>query len=318
MIMRTGKAQGIKTNCIRLWGTLMLLFMLGMMRLPVYGAEEFSVQELSGEGTVTSDSLNIRSGPGTEYDVVGKAAKGTVLVVTGQADNGWYRIELEGKNGYASGKYITFEAKADVSEQDPQEQTEQTSGTGMGYISQRYIDYLKTAGIIFGMVVVVIMIFITLKGIGKSRREDEEYEDEEYDDEEYDEEEDDEEDDDGYDDEEYEQDEEEDEEPVRKPRKEPVRKSREEPVSKPKEKPDREAAVPRKEPKAPKASEPIKISEEDYQLHIDPIYFEEEKPLPQPDHVSPEDQNTKTQDLQKAMKKLGELQEEIERLKTEK
>lgn len=308
--MRTGKAQGIKTNYIRLWGTLMLLFMLGMMRLPVYGAEEFSVQELSGEGTVTSDSLNIRSGPGTEYDVVGKAAKGTVLVVTGQADNGWYRIELEGKNGYASGKYITFEAKADVSEQDPQEQT---SGTGMGYISQRYIDYLKTAGIIFGMVVVVIMIFITLKGIGKSRREDEEYEDEEYD-----EEEDDEEDDDGYDDEEYEQDEEEDEEPVRKPRKEPVRKSREESVRKPKEKPDREAAVPRKEPKAPKASEPIKISEEDYQLHIDPIYFEEEKPLPQPDHVSPEDQNTKTQDLQKAMKKLGELQEEIERLKTEK
>ena len=184
MIMRTGKAQGIKTNCIRLWGTLMLLFMLGMMRLPVYGAEEFSVQELSGEGTVTSDSLNIRSGPGTEYDVVGKAAKGTVLVVTGQADNGWYRIELEGKNGYASGKYITFEAKADVSEQDPQEQAEQTSGTGMGYISQRYIDYLKTAGIIFGMVVVVIMIFITLKGIGKSRREDEEYEDEEYEDDE--------------------------------------------------------------------------------------------------------------------------------------
>lgn len=282
MIMRTGKAQGIKTNCIRLWGTLMLLFMLGMMRLPVYGAEEFSVQELSGEGTVTSDSLNIRSGPGTEYDVVGKAAKGTVLVVTGQADNGWYRIELEGKNGYASGKYITFEAKADVSEQDPQEQAEQTSGTGMGYISQRYIDYLKTAGIIFGMVVVVIMIFITLKGIGKSRRDDEEYEDEEYDEEE---------DDDGYDDEEYGQDEEEDEEPVRKPR---------------------------KEPKAPKASDPIKISEEDYQLHIDPIYFEEEKPLPQPDHVSPEDQNTKTQDLQKAMKKLGELQEEIERLKTEK
>ena len=310
MIMRTAKAQGIKTNYIRLWGTLMLLFMLGMMRLPVYGAEEFSVQELSGEGTVTSDSLNIRSGPGTEYDVVGKAAKGTVLVVTGQADNGWYRIELEGKNGYASGKYITFEAKADVSEQDPQEQT---SGTGMGYISQRYIDYLKTAGIIFGMVVVVIMIFITLKGIGKSRREDEEYEDEEYD-----EEEDDDEDDDGYDDEEYGQDEEEDEEPVRKPRKEPVRKSREESVRKPKEKPDREAAVPRKEPKAPKASEPIKISEEDYQLHIDPIYFEEEKPLPQPDHVSPEDQNTKTQDLQKAMKKLGELQEEIERLKTEK
>lgn len=286
MIMRTGKAQGIKTNCIRLWGTLMLLFMLGMMRLTVYGAEEFSVQELSGEGTVTSDSLNIRSGPGTEYDVVGKAAKGTVLVVTGQADNGWYRIELEGKNGYASGKYITFEAKTDISEQDPQEQTEQTSGTGMGYISQRYIDYLKTAGIIFGMVVVVIMIFITLKGIGKSRREDEEYEDEEYD-----EEEDDEEYDDGYDDEEYGQDEEEDEEPVRKPR---------------------------KEPKAPKASDPIKISEEDYQLHIDPIYFEEEKPLPQPDHVSPEDQNTKTQDLQKAMKKLGELQEEIERLKTEK
>ena len=114
-----------------------------------------------------------------------------------------------------------------------------------------------------------------------------------------------------------EQDEEEDEEPVRKPRKEPVRKSGEQPVRKP----DREAAgkaVPRKESKAPKASDPIKISEEDYQLHIDPIYFEEEKPLPQPDHVSPEDQNTKTQDLQKAMKKLGELQEEIERLKTEK
>ena len=77
---------------------------------------------------------------------------------------------------------------------------------------------------------------------------------------------------------------------------------------------------------SPEEARTIIIREEDYQLHIDPKYFEDE-PLSQPDYVTDymkkmEQQDTRpmarkehTDDLKKAMKKLEELQEEIERLK---
>ena len=43
--------------------------------------------------------MNIRGGPGTNYDVVGFATAGEELIVTGKnADETWWRIELEGQD----------------------------------------------------------------------------------------------------------------------------------------------------------------------------------------------------------------------------
>ena len=63
----------------------------------------------AGSGTlrVTSD-VNIRSGPGTNYDKLGEAKEGTTLTATGVSDDGkWYRISYDGKEGYVNRKLVS-------------------------------------------------------------------------------------------------------------------------------------------------------------------------------------------------------------------
>lgn len=57
-------------------------------------------------GTVTAASLNIRSGAGTTYNIVGKAAKGTKVTILLTQGN-WYKVKLaNGTVGWASTAYI--------------------------------------------------------------------------------------------------------------------------------------------------------------------------------------------------------------------
>ena len=52
--------------------------------------------------------MNIRSGPGTNYDVVGYATAGEELIVTGKnADGTWWRIEFEGQDVWIYAFYVT-------------------------------------------------------------------------------------------------------------------------------------------------------------------------------------------------------------------
>jgi hypothetical protein len=46
-------------------------------------------------GVVTANA-NLRSGPGTNYEVVGSAPAGTAVLVYSMAENGWYQLDLEG------------------------------------------------------------------------------------------------------------------------------------------------------------------------------------------------------------------------------
>lgn len=52
-----------------------------------------------------SGSLNVRSGPGTEYPKVGKLEKGTIVTVKANCD-GWDFIEYKGLQGYCSSMYL--------------------------------------------------------------------------------------------------------------------------------------------------------------------------------------------------------------------
>ena len=54
-------------------------------------------------------SLNVRSGPGTSYGVVGTLSTGDSVKRTGTGSNGWSRIEYNNTTCYASGKYLTTE-----------------------------------------------------------------------------------------------------------------------------------------------------------------------------------------------------------------
>lgn len=58
-----------------------------------------------GEGTVTGNAVNIRSGPSTSDSVVGTRNKGDTLSVTGVSDN-WYKVSLNGSTGYIRSDYL--------------------------------------------------------------------------------------------------------------------------------------------------------------------------------------------------------------------
>ena len=50
--------------------------------------------------------VNVRSGPGTTYAVLGSAPKGAKYTVTGQSGS-WYKINFNGKTGYISSVYLS-------------------------------------------------------------------------------------------------------------------------------------------------------------------------------------------------------------------
>ena len=60
---------------------------------------------------ITADSLNVRSGPGTEYERVGSLASGRVVRVLSQS-NGWY----ETRSGYITAEYTEAASAADAVE----------------------------------------------------------------------------------------------------------------------------------------------------------------------------------------------------------
>lgn len=55
---------------------------------------------------VTADGVNIRSGAGTGYTVLGQAEKSTLYLLSGEVD-GWYKTAYRNKTAYISGKYCT-------------------------------------------------------------------------------------------------------------------------------------------------------------------------------------------------------------------
>ena len=308
-------------KCFKHIAVMVMLTVLFFSSFPITALadEEITVTELSATGEITSD-VNVRKGPGTDYEKIGTVRAGDTVTVTGQSHDGWYRIEFQGTEGFVYGQYMTIVTTAAGPEntetvegqQETLVETEEATHLGTGLF--------KTAAIVVIIGVIIVMIILTLKSMRHDDAEgdDEEEDDdsEEYDDDEEDDEseeyEDDEEDDDSddYDDEEDDDSEEYDDE--------------EDGDSEEYNDDEREddSVVKKKKPK------PIVIIEEDYQLHIDPKYFEDE-PIAQPDCVTgylqkkqqeEEEQKAKENqensgDLQQAMDKLKELQEEIEKLK---
>lgn len=51
---------------------------------------------------VTGKLVNIRSGPGTGYDIIGQVEEGDVLEAV-EESNGWYRVRFQGKTGWIAG-----------------------------------------------------------------------------------------------------------------------------------------------------------------------------------------------------------------------
>lgn len=64
-------------------------------------------------GIVTAESLNVRSGCGTSYDVIGTLSKGTSVQII-ENNNGWYKILFNGGYGYVSSSYVDIDKDNNV------------------------------------------------------------------------------------------------------------------------------------------------------------------------------------------------------------
>ena len=61
------------------------------------------------QGTVSvgSGGLNVRSGPGTDYDVIGSLWNGSTVTILEDPGNGWYKVSYTNADGAASEGYIS-------------------------------------------------------------------------------------------------------------------------------------------------------------------------------------------------------------------
>lgn len=70
-------------------------------------AESATLQQYSQQNTMYSnDNVNIRSGPGTDSQVVGSLATGGQITVTGET-SGWYQVSVNGVTGYIRKDFLT-------------------------------------------------------------------------------------------------------------------------------------------------------------------------------------------------------------------
>lgn len=280
---------------------MVLAVLLLLFPVTVHAEGELQVTELSAQGEITSD-VNVRKGPSTDYDKIGTVRVGETIPVTGETADGWYRVTYQGQEGYIYGKYMTIQQTEAPADNNPQD----GDGTASGELPEKEGGFsaLKLVAIVFIIIVIIIMIFLTIRSMRQTVDEDDE--------DEYEDEEDYEDDEDGED---YEDDS--DEEEIEDDGEDAGEEDTE------------EETAPESSTQKQSKSEPYVLREEDYQLHIDPKYFEDE-PVPQPECVTgylkkkqeeeelekkKEEEKASSGDLQKAMDKLQELQEELERLK---
>lgn len=83
-------------------------------------ASEEAIREVTEAVTVfeqpktmyTTVALNVRRGPSTEYEVISHLTLAQAVEVTGQAENGWYQLMVDGEPAYVSNSYLS-ETKAE-------------------------------------------------------------------------------------------------------------------------------------------------------------------------------------------------------------
>ena len=74
---------------------------------------EFTVTEVTATKYATQ-SVNVRSGPSTDYDKIGGLTTNQEVQVTGQASTGWYRFTwTDGREAYVSDRYVS-DSKVEV------------------------------------------------------------------------------------------------------------------------------------------------------------------------------------------------------------
>ena len=111
---------------------------------------ETPVQTDGEAGSVNAMYVRFRSGPGTDYSILGEYNRGTELTVTGSSGS-WYAVVINGKSGYMYSDYVTVGGSVKPVEETPKptpkptpapapaEPTVTQTGSKAGHISGDYV-----------------------------------------------------------------------------------------------------------------------------------------------------------------------------------
>ncbi len=91
-----------------------------------------------GTGTVNGTGVNVRSGPGTGYSVVGTVTNGNTLPVVGVSGS-WYKVTYNGSSAYISGSYLSLSGGSGSSTSSPSPAPAGGTASGTGTINGNYV-----------------------------------------------------------------------------------------------------------------------------------------------------------------------------------
>lgn len=117
---------------------------------------EYTVTSFEETKTMyATESVNIRKGPSTDYDIIGGLKSGQEITVTGQADTLWYEVKYGEDIAFISDKYLQDEkpivelAVVSETDDDAQQNPEAQAPSPEAEAQQPVAEVKNVAGVIF-------------------------------------------------------------------------------------------------------------------------------------------------------------------------
>jgi len=95
------------------------------------------VSAYADSGVVTASDVNLRSGPGMNYDVIDCLAYGTEVTVNDMSNGDWYSITANGVTGFMSSRYVSVTSSAPA---------QSTSSSAEATINAMYVRFRSGPG----------------------------------------------------------------------------------------------------------------------------------------------------------------------------
>ena len=106
----------------------------------------------SKTGTITADSLNVRSGAGTKYSVIASLSKGSKVTITSTKGD-WHKIKMSnGKTGWVSAKHISLSSSSSSSSSNS---SSSSVSNKIGTVNTSSLNVRKGAGTNYSVVATV-------------------------------------------------------------------------------------------------------------------------------------------------------------------
>ncbi|MCD7735621.1 MAG: SH3 domain-containing protein [Lachnospiraceae bacterium] len=112
-----------------------------------------------------TDTVNLRSQPGTDSSVLGSVASGDAVTVTGETDN-WFIVSVGGTTGYISKSYLssTQPTAADTSGETSSTADSSDTGTSTDAATDSNSDSTSSTGVVSGTITAVTSDTLLIEG----------------------------------------------------------------------------------------------------------------------------------------------------------